>query len=88
MRDVRAQVRIPIALKLSPFFTALPNMARRFVEAGADGLVLFNRFYQPDFDLETLEVVPNLTLSTSRRPAPAAALDRHAVRARRRPTWR
>ncbi len=65
VRDVRAQLRIPIALKLSPFFTALPNMARRFAEAGADGLVLFNRFYQPDFDLEQLEVVPNLTLSTS-----------------------
>jgi dihydroorotate dehydrogenase (fumarate) len=65
VRDVRAQVRIPIALKLGPFFTALPNMARRFAGAGADGLVLFNRFYQPDFDLEALEVVPNLTLSTS-----------------------
>jgi dihydroorotate dehydrogenase (fumarate) len=63
--DVRDTVRIPIALKLSPFFTSLPNMALRFVEAGADGLVLFNRFYQPDFDLETLEVVPNLELSTS-----------------------
>lgn len=65
VRDMRAQIRIPIALKLSPFFTTLPNMARRFAEAGADGLVLFNRFYQPDFDLETLEVVPNLELSTS-----------------------
>jgi dihydroorotate dehydrogenase (fumarate) len=65
VRAVRAQVHIPIALKLSPFFTSLPNMARRFVEAGADGLVLFNRFYQPDLDLETLEVVPSLTLSDS-----------------------
>jgi dihydroorotate dehydrogenase (fumarate) len=65
VRDVRAQIRIPIAVKLSPFFTALPNMARRFAAAGADALVLFNRFYQPDFDLETLEVVPNLRLSTS-----------------------
>jgi dihydroorotate dehydrogenase (fumarate) len=65
VRDVRAQLRIPIALKLSPSFTALPNMARRFVDAGANGLVLFNRFYQPDFDLEQLEVVSNLTLSTS-----------------------
>ena len=63
--DVRATVHIPIALKLSPFFTALPNMALRFVKAGANGLVLFNRFYQPDLDLETLEVVPNLELSTS-----------------------
>jgi dihydroorotate dehydrogenase (fumarate) len=65
VRNVRARVKIPIAVKLSPFFTALPNMARRFGEAGADGLVLFNRFYQPDFDLERLEVLPNLTLSTS-----------------------
>jgi len=65
VRDIRRQVHIPIAVKLSPFFTALPYMARRLVQAGADGLVLFNRFYQPDFDLETLEVVPNLTLSSS-----------------------
>lgn len=65
VRDIRAQVRIPLAVKLSPFFTALPHIATRFVDAGANGLVLFNRFYQPDFDLDTLEVVPNLTLSTS-----------------------
>jgi dihydroorotate dehydrogenase (fumarate) len=65
VRDVRATVKIPIALKLSPFFTSIPNMAKRFVEAGANGLVLFNRFYQPDFDLDSLEVVPNLELSTS-----------------------
>ncbi|MHB1132611.1 MAG: dihydroorotate dehydrogenase-like protein [Chloroflexota bacterium] len=64
--QVRAAVRIPLALKLSPFFTSIPNMARRFVEAGANGLVLFNRFYQPDLDLEKLEVVPNLFLSDSR----------------------
>jgi dihydroorotate dehydrogenase (fumarate) len=65
VEDVRAQVTIPIALKLSPFFTSLPHMARRFVEAGANGLVLFNRFYQPDFDLESLTVVPSIKLSTS-----------------------
>ena len=65
VRDVRARVKLPIAVKLSPFFTSLPNMARRFVDAGANSLVLFNRFYQPDFDLEELEVVPNLVLSTS-----------------------
>jgi dihydroorotate dehydrogenase (fumarate) len=65
VRDVRSEIKIPLALKLSPFFTALPSMARRFVKAGANGLVLFNRFYQPDFDLENLEVVPNLELSTS-----------------------
>jgi dihydroorotate dehydrogenase (fumarate) len=65
VRSVRARVRVPVAVKLSPFFTSLPNMARRFVDAGAGSLVLFNRFYQPDFDLQRLEVVPNLTLSSS-----------------------
>ena len=65
VRDVCARVHIPVALKLSPFFTALPHMARRFAHAGAGALVLFNRFYQPDFDLEQLEVTPNLQLSTS-----------------------
>jgi dihydroorotate dehydrogenase (fumarate) len=63
VRDIRKQVQIPLAVKLSPFYTSLPNFARRLVEAGADGLVLFNRFYQPDFNLEELEVVPNLVLS-------------------------
>jgi dihydroorotate dehydrogenase (fumarate) len=65
VHDVRAKVSIPLAVKLPPFFTALPNFANRLVEAGADGLVLFNRFYQPDFDLENLEVTPNLVLSNS-----------------------
>jgi dihydroorotate dehydrogenase (fumarate) len=65
VRDVRAQIKIPMAVKLSPYFTALPNFAKRLAEAGANGLVLFNRFYQPDFDLEQLEVVPNLVLSNS-----------------------
>lgn len=65
VRDIRKQVQIPLAVKLSPFYTSLPNFARRLVESGADGLVLFNRFYQPDFNLEELEVVPNLVLSNS-----------------------
>ncbi len=65
VKDVRAKVKLPIAVKLSPYFTALPNMAKRIVGAGANALVLFNRFYQPDFDLEELEVIPNLVLSTS-----------------------
>jgi dihydroorotate dehydrogenase (fumarate) len=65
VKDVRAKVKLPIAVKLSPYFTALPNLAKRIVKAGADGLVLFNRFYQPDFDLEELEVVPHLVLSKS-----------------------
>lgn len=62
---VREVVTIPIAIKLSPFFSSLANMASRFVDHGADGLVLFNRFYQPDFDLENLEVAPRLVLSNS-----------------------
>lgn len=62
---VTANVKIPVAVKLSPFFSAMGNMAKRLEKAGARGLVLFNRFYQPDFDLEHLEVVPNLVLSTS-----------------------
>lgn len=65
VEDIRAQVKIPIAVKLSPFYTSLPHFAKRLSQAGVDGLVLFNRFYQPDFDLEELEVVPNLVLSNS-----------------------
>jgi len=65
VRAVKAQVKIPVAVKLSQQFTSIANMARRLDEAGANGLVLFNRFYQPDFDLEALEVTPNLVLSTS-----------------------
>jgi len=65
LKTVKAAVTIPVAMKLSPFFSALPNMAYRLDRAGADGLVLFNRFYQPDFDLDELNVVPNLVLSRS-----------------------
>jgi len=65
IHDVCSSIKIPLAVKLSPFFTAIPNIAQRLVEAGAKGLVLFNRFYQPDLDLETMEVTPNLVLSTS-----------------------
>lgn len=65
VRDVRASVSIPVAVKLSPYFSATANMMHRLSQAGADGLVLFNRFYQPDLDLENLEVVPNLVLSRS-----------------------
>jgi len=64
LRDVKASVKIPVAIKLSPFFSSLPNMARRLDKAGANALVLFNRFYQPDFDLEELAVTPHLVLST------------------------
>ena len=63
--DVKRLVKIPVAVKLSPFFTALGNLARQFDEAGADALVLFNRFYQPDIDIKTATVVPRAELSTS-----------------------
>jgi len=63
--EVKSAISIPLAVKLSPFFTALPNFARRVVEAGANGLTLFNRFYQPDFDLEEMKINPSLELSTS-----------------------
>jgi dihydroorotate dehydrogenase (fumarate) len=65
LQDVKAEVTIPVAIKLSPFFSNIANMAKQLDRAGADGLVLFNRFYQPDIDLEKLEVCPHLILSTS-----------------------
>jgi dihydroorotate dehydrogenase (fumarate) len=64
LRSVKSNVKIPVAMKLNPFFSSLSNMAHRLDAAGADGLVLFNRFYQPDIDLETLDVTPNVILST------------------------
>ncbi|MCX6165784.1 MAG: dihydroorotate dehydrogenase-like protein, partial [Ignavibacteriae bacterium] len=65
LRAIKSTVKIPVAIKLSPYFSSIGNVAKKLDEAGADGLVLFNRFYQPDIDLEKLEVVPNLELSTS-----------------------
>jgi dihydroorotate dehydrogenase (fumarate) len=65
VKDVKASVTVPVAVKLCPYFSAMVNMASQLEQAGADGLVLFNRFYQPDFDLEALEIVPSLQLSTS-----------------------
>jgi dihydroorotate dehydrogenase (fumarate) len=64
VKTVKGAVKIPVALKLSPFFSAFANFAQRVDAQGVDALVLFNRFYQPDFDLEELEVVPQLNLST------------------------
>lgn len=61
---VRSTISIPLAVKIGPFFSSLPNMAQRLIEAGADGLVLFNRFLQPDIDMDALEVTPNLVLSS------------------------
>jgi dihydroorotate dehydrogenase (fumarate) len=65
LREVKRSVSIPVAIKLNPYFSSTANMAKRLVEEGANGLVLFNRFYQPDIDLDTLEVVPRLVLSNS-----------------------
>ena len=64
LASLRAQLRIPIAVKLSPYFTNFARFARRLDKEGADGLVLFNRFYQPDIELEALEISPNVLLST------------------------
>jgi dihydroorotate dehydrogenase (fumarate) len=63
VRTVKAALKIPVAVKLSPFFSALPHFVRQLQQAGADGLVLFNRFYQPDIDVENLEAAPTLHLS-------------------------
>ncbi len=65
VRDVAQSITIPVAVKIGPYFSAMANMALRLAEAGAKALVMFNRFYQPDFDLERLEVVPSLVFSTS-----------------------
>jgi dihydroorotate dehydrogenase (fumarate) len=65
VEEVRAQIDVPLAVKLSPWFTALGHLAVQLQAAGADGLVLFNRLYQPDIDLDSLSVVPKLSLSTS-----------------------
>ena len=65
LRSVKKAITIPVAAKLSPFFSSVAHLARQLDEAGADGLVLFNRFYQPDIDVEALEAVPSLHLSDS-----------------------
>jgi dihydroorotate dehydrogenase (fumarate) len=65
VQDVKNSISIPVAVKLSPYFSATANMAYKLSQVGADGLVFFNRFYQPDFDLEKLEVTPHLVLSDS-----------------------
>lgn len=64
VEDIRKEVNIPLAVKLSPYFSSPGYVCKKLTEAGANGLVLFNRFYQPDFDLEHLAVVPHLTLSS------------------------
>ena len=74
--DVKAAVDVPVALKLSPFYSSMANFAVRAVQAGADGLVLFNRFYQPDIDVETLDIVPRARAVVAVGAAPTAAVDR------------
>ncbi len=64
VKSVKANIKIPIAVKMHPFFSSVSHMAAELDKAGASGLLLFNRFYQPDIDLQTLEVVPNVLLST------------------------
>lgn len=64
LKSIKKSIRIPVAVKLSPYFSAMANIAKKLDAAGAEGLVLFNRFYQPDIDLETLEVSPSVNLST------------------------
>ena len=71
--ELKRLLRIPVAVKLSPFFTAFGNMASRLDQAGVDGLVMFNRFYQPDIDINTMTATPTIELSRSAgAPAPAA----------------
>jgi dihydroorotate dehydrogenase (fumarate) len=65
LHAIKRTVDIPVAVKLSPFFSSMAHMAKRLENSGANGLVLFNRFYQPDIDLEALEVKPNVVLSSS-----------------------
>ena len=79
LREVKTAVHIPVAVKLSPFFSNLANMAKRLDQMGTDGLVLFNRFYQPDIDLEELEIKPNVLLSGPAGFAAASDLDRHSL---------
>ncbi|MCU7496196.1 MAG: dihydroorotate dehydrogenase-like protein, partial [Ignavibacteria bacterium] len=64
LQAVKENVKIPVAVKLSPYFSSMASLAKKLDDAGADALVMFNRFYQPDFDLDSLEVIPNLALSS------------------------
>jgi dihydroorotate dehydrogenase (fumarate) len=65
VKSVKQKIRIPLAVKLSPYFTSTPNVLKNIEKAGADAFVIFNRFYQPDIDIENLEIIPNLVLSNS-----------------------
>ena len=86
LSEVRSAVDLPVAVKLGPYFSAMANMAHRLDQAGVDGLVLFNCFYQPDIDLDRLEPYPARRALHALRPAPASALDRHSARSRQSPS--
>ena len=88
VREVKQSVKIPVAVKLSPFFSAPANFAKRLDCAGANALVLFNRFYQPDLDLEQLEVVPNLALSQPAGTCCSGSIGWRSSSAMSRPTSR
>jgi dihydroorotate dehydrogenase (fumarate) len=84
IRNVMGAVSIPVAVKFGPFFSSIPNMCKRMTNLGVKGFVLFNRFYQPNIDVELLEVVPDLTLSTSdslRLPLRWVAIMYHRIQA-------
>ena len=66
VREIRSQVRIPIAVKISPFYSSLPHFTKQLEDAGADAIVVFNRFFEPDIDVENLEVISQMRLSDSR----------------------
>ncbi len=78
--EIRNTVKIPVAVKLNPYFSSIGNMALRMQKSGADALVLFNRFYQPDFDINELKIVSNLQYSESNEIQPSTVMDCHAVR--------
>ena len=80
VRSIRAATKIPLAIKLSPYFSSFANMAISLDDLNVDGLVLFNRFYQPDIDLEKMEVTPNFTFKHPGRYEITAALDRNPLR--------
>ena len=79
VRQVKAATKLPVAVKLSPQYTSIPHLARNSISAGADALVLFNRFYQPDFDLENLDVSPKLDPEPAGGVVAALALGGHSL---------
>ncbi len=80
VHNIKANLEIPVAVKLNPFFSSIPNIASKLEKAGADALVLFNRFYQPDIDLDELSVASNLVLSSPEELTFKIALDRDSIR--------